>query len=161
MTPQNSNETKTAAPAGKSAKRAAGAKHQDHEAKHGGTFFMALDNMHHLEGVFEPPGVFRAYLYDAYTKPLSGEKVKKASGTVQVGDALDAPKIPLTASKDGDSLEVALPNVKFPFTLTVVMHFPDLPAGASSELFTIPLSHYTNATDQSAGSVHSLHEMKK
>ena len=81
---------------------------------------------------------------------------------MQGGDSPDAPKSPLTLSKDGKTLEIALPNVKFPFTLTVVMHFPDLPAGASSELFTIPQSHYTNATDHPAGSMdHGMHEMNK
>ena len=119
--PPSTNETKAAAPAGKSAERPARKKHQDHGAKHGGTFFMALDNMHHLEGVFEPPGIFRVYLYDAYTMPLSVAKMKKASGTVQVGDSPDAPKLPLVLSKDGKTLELALPNVKFPFTLTVFL----------------------------------------
>src|SRR5581483_11196421 len=70
-------------------------KHQDHDPKHGGIFFMAMDNKHHLEGVLETSGIFRVYLYDAYTHPLPPAKVKQASGTVQVGDAVDAPKIPL------------------------------------------------------------------
>lgn len=153
MTQQSSNATKRAAPADKPAAKHTRAKHQDHGAKHGGTFFMALDNMHHLEGVFEPPGIFRVYLYDAYTMPLSIEKMKKASGTVQVGDSPDAPKLPLALSKDGKTLELALPNLKFPFTLTVVMHFPDLPAGAPTELFTIPQSHYTNPNEHPASTM--------
>lgn len=85
-------------------------KHQDHEAKHGGIFFMAMNQEHHLEGVFIRPGIFRIYLYDAYTKPLSKSKIKEATGTVQVGDSPDAPKIPLMLSKDGASLEVSLPK---------------------------------------------------
>src|ERR1700686_705280 len=36
--------------------------HMDHKSKHGGTFFMALDNKHHLEGILVPPGTFRVYL---------------------------------------------------------------------------------------------------
>ena len=122
-------------------------KHQDHEAKHGGIFFMAMDQEHHLEGVFMPPGVFRVYLYNAYTKPLSKDKVKDANGTVQVGDSPDAPKMPLTLSKDGKTLEIPLPNVKFPFTLTLLMHFPDTPADARPELFTLPFAKYTNPND--------------
>ena len=126
---------------------------------------MALDNLHHLEGVFEPPGIFRVYLYDAYTAPLSVQQMKKASGTVQVGESPDAPKMPLALSKDGKTLELPLPNAKFPFTLTVVMHFPGLPAGASPELFTIPLSHYTSPHEHAQGDMkqkthgHDMHGM--
>src|SRR5690349_1798339 len=29
--------------------------HQDHESKHGGAFFMALDEKHHLEGILVSP----------------------------------------------------------------------------------------------------------
>ncbi len=59
--------------------------HMDHKPKHGGTFFMSLDNKHHLEGVILPPGTFRVYLYDDHTKPLKAEEVREASGTVQIG----------------------------------------------------------------------------
>lgn len=48
--------------------------HQDHSAKHGGTFFMAADKKHHLEGTISDKKEFRVYFYDEYTKPIPAEK---------------------------------------------------------------------------------------
>ena len=89
--------------------------HADHKPKHGGTFFMCLDNSHHLEGVLLPPGTFRVYLYDDHTKPLKPDQVKLTSGTIQIGDSEDAPKIPLGPGKKKEALEASLgADVKFP-----------------------------------------------
>ena len=82
--------------------------HMDHKAKHGGAFFMALDNVHHLEGILVPPGTFRVYLYDDHTKPLKAEETRQASGTVQIGESDDAPKIDLAPGKKKETLEAKL-----------------------------------------------------
>ncbi|MBI1827260.1 MAG: hypothetical protein HY287_03660 [Planctomycetes bacterium] len=47
--------------------------HLDHNAKHGGVFFMTSDQNHHLEGTLSVSGEFRVYFYDEYTKPISAE----------------------------------------------------------------------------------------
>src|ERR1700733_3640287 len=88
---QTTNDASQGSTSGDSNEKA----HMDHKPKHGGTFFMSLDNLHHLEGVLLPPGTFRVYLYDDHTKPLKPDQVKLASGTIQVGDSDSAPKIPL------------------------------------------------------------------
>jgi hypothetical protein len=117
--------------------------HLDHTPKHGGVFFMSLDNIHHLEGVLLQPGIFRVYLYDEYTKPLPAAKVKQASGSVQVSESADAPRIPLVVSEDGQILECSLgKDLKLPVELIVSLHLPGLAANAKPEVFTFPFSHF-------------------
>lgn len=119
--------------------------HMDHKSKHGGTFFMALDNKHHLEGILVPPGTFRVYLYDDHTKPLKVEETRKASGTVQVGESEDAPKIDLAPGKKKETLEASLGNgVKFPVTLTLLLHLPGMEPEAKPELFDFKFTQFTD-----------------
>ncbi len=119
--------------------------HMDHKPKHGGTFFMCLDNNHHLEGVLLPPGTFRLYLYDDHTKPLKAEQVKQASGTIQVGDSDDAPKIALGPGKKKETMEVALGGeVKFPVAITMLLHLPGMALDAKPELFNFTFTQFTD-----------------
>lgn len=48
--------------------------HADHDPKHGGVFFMAPDQFHHLEATLSASGEFRIYFYDNFTKPITAEK---------------------------------------------------------------------------------------
>ena len=117
--------------------------HSNHNPQHGGFFFMALDFKHHLEGVLLEPGTFKVYMYDAYTKPLPVEKVQKASGTVQIGDAADAPIVPLVVAKDRQTLIADLSKqLKLPESLTLSIRFPDSKPDARPEVFTFHFDHY-------------------
>jgi hypothetical protein len=132
--------------------------HMDHKSKHGGSFFMALDNVHHLEGILVPPGTFRVYLYDDHTKPLKAEETRKASGTVQVGESEDAPKIDLTPGKKKETLEANLGNgVKFPVNLTLLLHLPGMEPGAKPELFNFTFTQFTD--ERAPGTCHPMANM--
>ena len=119
--------------------------HMDHKPKHGGTFFMSLDNKHHLEGVLLPPSTFRVYLYDDHTKPLKAEQTRQASGTVQMGDSEDTPKIDLAPGKKKETLEAKLAgSVKFPARFTLLLHLPGMAPDAKPELFNFTFTGFTN-----------------
>jgi len=133
-----------------------GAEHMDHNPKHGGIFFMALDFKHHLEGTLTGPGIFRVYLYDARTRPLDPEKVKEAEGTVHWGEFPDPPGIPLKV-RHGDGMLMAELDreIEFPLTLTLLVNFPDAPDG-ESELFSFVFDEYSKppAMEGSEGMSH-------
>lgn len=64
--------------------------HGNHNPQHGGLFFMAGDNWHHLEGTYPAEGVFRLHLYDDFSRPLPIDKVQQASGRVVVKETFDS-----------------------------------------------------------------------
>jgi hypothetical protein len=129
---------------------AMGMPHQNHNPQHGGVFFMAEDNIHHLEGVLVKPETFRLYLYDAYTIPLDPDSVKETRASVQVGDAEDAKAIPMKVGADGQTLEANVgPKIDFPATYTLKMHLPGEPPDAKPELFTFHYKDFSVVTNTS------------
>ena len=56
--------------------------HGNHNPQHGGQFFMAPDNFHHLEGTYPRAGVFRLYLYDDYARALPIDQLKHVTARV-------------------------------------------------------------------------------
>jgi len=124
-----------------------GMPHQNHRPQHGGAFFMAEDNIHHLEGVLISPGTFRVYLYDAYTVPLTPDGVKETNGTVEVGES--GKDIHLRPNLDISTLEADISSaaVSFPITLTLRLHLPGEAPDAKPELFTFDFANYSVVTN--------------
>ena len=130
--------------------------HADHDPKHGGIFFMALDEVHHLEGTLSSPGMFRVYLYDAMTMPLNSEPMMQVSGTVHWGEFPDPPGIPLKAENEEGMLMAELDReIEFPVTLTLLLNFPGAQDG-ESELFNFIFDEYSQppAMDGAGGMNH-------
>ncbi len=88
--------------------------HGNHNPQHGGQFFMAPDNTHHLEGTLPSTRLFRVYLYDDYARPLPAARLKAVRGHLEVGGR----SIPLTASVAGSHLDARLDAVALPARMT-------------------------------------------
>ena len=105
--------------------------HGDHNPKHGGIFFMAPDNWHHLEGTYPAPGRFRVYVYDDFSKPLSTAQARKVRGRVVTKEAFD-PKTgttrelastPLVLARNGAFFEARIEPLALPAKMTAKISF--------------------------------------
>jgi hypothetical protein len=108
--------------------------HGNHNPQHGGGFFMAPDNWHHLEGAYFAPGVFRLYLYDDYTKPLPLAQVRATQARLIV-DGKDVPLV-----RKGRYLEAAVGKRAFPTAMQARVKFK--PEGPES-LFDFTFEKYS------------------
>jgi hypothetical protein len=98
--------------------------HGNHNPQHGGAFFMAPDNWHHLEGAYFPPGVFRLYLYDDFTKPLPVADVRATQARVTLTQ--DGKQFSLV--RNGRFLEARIGKLQFPAVMQAKVRFkPDGP----------------------------------
>lgn len=87
--------------------------HGNHNPQHGGQFFMAPDNSHHLEGTLPSARLFRMYLYDDYARPLASGRLKDIRGVLEVNGR----SIPLTTAPSS-SLEARLEPLTMPARVT-------------------------------------------
>ena len=100
--------------------------HGNHNPQHGGQFFMAPDNWHHLEGVMPRDRVFRLYVYDDYARPLPPAQMRRLQARVVTRESFDpATKTTkeLTAfrlrpSRDGAYLEARIDSATLPAEMT-------------------------------------------
>jgi len=95
--------------------------HGNHNPQHGGLFFMAPDNWHHLEGTFPQARVVRIYLYDDYTKPLPRDQMKSVQGRIitrsSLGGVPREVSFPLAQSRNGQYLEAKVDSRALPASI--------------------------------------------
>jgi hypothetical protein len=102
--------------------------HGNHNPQHGGQFFMASDNWHHLEGTYLPTGVFRMHLYDDYTKPLPLALARAISATVVVKDERTGQEKTVPLTHVGQYLQAPVGKLPFPAAMYAKVKFkPDAP----------------------------------
>jgi Heavy metal binding domain len=94
--------------------------HGNHNPQHGGLFFMASDNWHHLEGTYPRAGVFRMYLYDDFTKPLPRSEMRKITARVLTKDGTS---VPLSLAPNGQYLEAKVAKAAVPAELAAKVKF--------------------------------------
>jgi len=99
--------------------------HQDHSAKRGGTFFMAPDKKHHLEGTISDKKEFRLYFYDEYTKPIPAGRFT-AEGTAWISGKDTETPLKLTVGPDKAFLTGQVEaSVAFPMRIKIFIDFKD------------------------------------
>jgi hypothetical protein len=107
--------------------------HGNHNPQHGGQFFMAPDNWHHLEGTHPATRVFRLYLYDDYARPLPIDQVTQVRARLVTSETFDKTTrtskelstLPLSASRAGSYLEARVDAAALPTELTAKVRFKE------------------------------------
>jgi Cu/Ag efflux protein CusF len=99
--------------------------HGDHNPRHGGQFFMADDNWHHLEGTLVRPNILRVYFYNDMTQPLAAADFSaSAVKTDAAGNDLGAPiALKPRQTKDRNILEMPMQGAALPVKFTLRVKF--------------------------------------
>jgi Heavy metal binding domain len=93
--------------------------HGNHNPQHGGQFFMAPDNWHHVEGVYPSAGVFRLHVYDDFSKPVPTAQLRRISASVSTAEGTT----PLTIAREPGLLEARLTRAALPAQMTAKVRF--------------------------------------
>ena len=110
--------------------------HGNHNPQHGGQFFMAPDNWHHLEGTYPRDRVFRLYIYDDYARALPAADLQRVQARVVTRETYDArtrtttelAAFPLRLTREGGYLEARIDALRLPAELTAKVRIkPDAP----------------------------------
>ena len=118
-------------------KKYASRAHGNHNPQHGGLFFMASDNTHHLEGAYLPSGVFRMYFYDEFTKPQKLADMKGIKATLMVKDSRTGADATYSLVRSGRYLQAPIGKLPTPAEMYAKVKFT--PDGKDNRFdFTFP-----------------------
>ncbi|MGH9140880.1 MAG: heavy metal-binding domain-containing protein [Vicinamibacterales bacterium] len=129
--------------------------HGNHNPQHGGLFFMAADNTHHLEGAYLPSGMFRMYFYDEFTKPQKLAAVKAYKATLNVKDPQTGKDTAYSLVRSGTYLQAQIGKRALPAEMYATVTFA--PSGKGNRFdFAFPAyskePHATAAATMTAAS---------
>ncbi|MEZ5416477.1 MAG: heavy metal-binding domain-containing protein [Vicinamibacterales bacterium] len=127
------------------------AAHGNHNPQHGGQFFMAQDYWHHVEGTYPSPGVFRLFVYDDYTRPISRERltairarlVTKEETDQKTFETREVASTPLTAAEDGPYLEARIDPLALPADVVLQAAFTP---GGKEQRFDFSFAEFSTDT---------------
>jgi Heavy metal binding domain len=105
--------------------------HGNHNPRHGGQFFMAPDNWHHIEGAYPTARTFRLYVYDDYGRPLPADKLKDVQARIVTKESFDSATrkttelsaFPLRMSGNRGYLEARVDTATLPAEMTAKVRF--------------------------------------
>ena len=105
--------------------------HGNHNPRHGGQFFMAPDNWHHIEGAYPTARSFRLYVYDDYGRPLPADKLKDVQARVVTKETFDPATrkttelsaFPLRMARNRAYLEARVDAAALPAEMTAKVRF--------------------------------------
>ena len=118
-------------------KKYASRAHGNHNPQHGGLFFMASDNTHHLEGVYQSNGTFRMYFYDEFTKPQKLADMRGIAATLFVKDSRTGRDGTYSLVRSGRYLQAAVGKLPLPAEMYANVKFT--PNGKDNRFdFTFP-----------------------
>jgi hypothetical protein len=105
--------------------------HGNHNPRHGGQFFMAPDNWHHIEGAYPTARAFRLYVYDDYGRPLPAAALKDVQARIVTKESFDPATrkttelsaFPLRVSRTSGYLEARIDTTTLPAEMTAKVRF--------------------------------------
>lgn len=105
--------------------------HGEHSPRHGGLYFMAPDNWHHIEGTYPVDRRFRVYVFDDYGSPLPPDALRLVTGRAVTREVFDVrtattrelQAFPLRVGPGGQYLEAGIPTSRLPLRLSARLRF--------------------------------------
>ena len=110
--------------------------HEVHEGQYGGTFFMAPNKTHHVEGQYSEKCGFSLVLFNAMTEPINVSRFKAFVKFIPEDEDQGEVYRFLSASHDGSVMRAPKgPQIKGAFDIEMYVAFP---GKDEPELFNIP-----------------------